>query len=204
MTDFYPEGNTPRPTDSQERSLHKINSLLGGVVVGPIQTAAPSTFPGIIVGGTLTRPANTTAYASGDLVANSTTAGSVVLQTFPGVTLADNGIVEIQGARLLKSGTGVTGASFAIHLFTAAPASFSNGDNGAFLCPSANYVGVIDITVDRAFTNGAFGSGIPRRGTPALIRIPTGNALHYALEARGAYTPISDETFIPTLEIYRW
>ena len=35
-----------------------------------------------IVTATLTRPADTTAYASGDLVANSTTAGSVTPLTF--------------------------------------------------------------------------------------------------------------------------
>lgn len=28
MTAFFPEGSTPRPTDSQERSLQKINSVL--------------------------------------------------------------------------------------------------------------------------------------------------------------------------------
>ena len=66
-----------------------------------------------------TRPNDTTAYASGDLVANSTTAGSVVpLQIDLGnVAAVGHGITRITRARLTKSGTSPTNANFRIHLY---------------------------------------------------------------------------------------
>src|ERR1043166_3581382 len=80
-----------------------------------------------------TRPNDTTAYASGDLVATSTTAGSVVpLQIDLGnVAAVGHGITRIPRARLTKSGTSPTNANFRIHLYEAAPTP-QNGDNGAW------------------------------------------------------------------------
>ena len=56
-----------------------------------------------IATASFTRPADTTAYASGDLVANSTTAGSVIPMTF--VIRPENRGSMIRRARIKKSGT---------------------------------------------------------------------------------------------------
>jgi hypothetical protein len=55
-----------------------------------------------------TRPADTTAYASGDLVANSTTAGSVVAMSFASATFGSGAPAQIRRVRILTSSTSVT------------------------------------------------------------------------------------------------
>src|SRR5436305_14342879 len=106
-----------------------------------------------------TRPNDTTAYASGDLVANSTTAGSVAPLAFPLGNSYGVGQFRMVRARLTKSGTGVTNASFRVHLYGAQPTP-ANGDNGAWSTDqAANWLGNIDITSLLAFTDGATGTG---------------------------------------------
>lgn len=154
-----------------------------------------------LVSATVTRPADTTAYAVGDLVANSTTAGSVTAMTFTAVSRAASLGGKIVGARLAKSGTSVTNSSFRLHLFTVAPGTITNGDNGAFSTSGvASYVGALDITCDRAFTDGAFGRGGPMVGN-FLDFVGATSALYGLLEARAAYTPASSEVFTVTLAV---
>ena len=148
-----------------------------------------------------TRPADTTAYASGDLVANNVTAGSVAPMQFaakrPGASQ------RILSAALHKSGNGVTNAAFRLHLFSASP-GVANGDNGAFV-PSAltGYLGAIDVTVDLAGTVGAVGSGVPRTGVAtSILSVASATGVIFGLlEARGAYTPASGEVFTVTLDV---
>jgi hypothetical protein len=139
-----------------------------------------------------TRPSDTTAYASGDLVANSTTAGSVV----PLTLLAAS---DVGGPRLLrrvrvrKSGTGVTNASFRLHLYSAVPVA-ANGDNSAWSTSAvASYLGAMDVTVDRAFTDGAAGIAVPLHGSEIAVNAQV--AVYALIEARAAYTPASGEIF---------
>ncbi len=160
---------------------------------------------GITTQDTFTRPADTTAYASGDLVANSTTAGSVVPLEFDGVVLPTNGFngaARIEACRIRRS-TANTG-SFRVHLYTSAP-TFTNGDNAAFLTTqAANYLGAFDVSVDRTFSDGAAGRGVSVSGSPMTITIPSGVMLYGAVEARGAITVGSAETITVTLEVYRF
>lgn len=135
---------------------------------------------------TLTRPSDTTAYASGDLVANSTTAGSVV---FPN---ASANCPILRRLIFTKSGTSITNASFRIHIFAQSPTT-GGGDNATFSVTKEGYLGAFDVTVDRAFSNGACGVGVPITGTEILN--PNFGALYFIVEARGAYTPASGETF---------
>lgn len=149
-----------------------------------------------------TRPANTTAYAQGDLVANHATAASVVPMSWGINRLGRAGI--IRGIRLYKSDKTVTNASFQINLFTADPGVPTNGDNGAIVVASAaNYLD--KVAVDLA-TGGLAGgtTGVGKRS--AVIAIPfeapsMNNKLYGLLEATAAYTPASEEVFTVTLEI---
>lgn len=146
------------------------------------------------VKGSTTRPADTTAYASGDLVANSTTAGSVVAITLSDATSGGGAPAVIKRVNLRKSGTGVTNASFRVHLFTAAP-TVANGDNGAIsMTGAANYVGQVDVTVGQTFTDGAHGAVAADYATRS-------GTLYALIEARGAYTPASAEVFTLCLEM---
>lgn len=143
-----------------------------------------------------TRPANTTAYADGDLVANNTTAGSVSPLKF---NVPED--CEIARVRISKSGTSVTNTTFRVHLYAGAAPTVANGDNGAFSSDqAANLLGDFEVVVDRACSDGAVGVAGPRRGSTMLRRQFNG-VLYALVEAKGAYTPASAEVFTVTLEI---
>ena len=147
--------------------------------------------------GSFTRPSNTDAYASGDLVANSVTAGSVTAVELRHVGNKPAGTAIIRRVVLRKSGTSTTSAQFRIHLYRTSTITCANGDNGAWSTNQvANYLGAFACTVDRAFTDGAWGAAIPVVGTEFLIKLDAATQSIYALvEARAAYTPASAEVF---------
>lgn len=154
----------------------------------------------VAVAATMTRPADTTAYTSGDLVANSTTAGSVVPLQFTVARVA-LGSGMIRRVRLRKSGTGITNASFRLHLYAAAPGTVTNGDNGAWSTSGvADYLGSLDVTCDKAFTDGASGNGTPTNGSEINFALSSGQIVYGLLEARGAWTPTSGEVITAALE----
>lgn len=154
-----------------------------------------------LVTASFARPGDTTPYAAGDLVANNTTAGSVTPMQFA-VAREAGGSGMIRRARLRKSGTGVSGANFRLHLYRLAP-TCQNGDNGAWLTNRAmDYLGAFDITCDRVFTDGAAGSGVPLTGSEINFDLPDGVSIVFGLlEARGAYTPATAEQFNVELEV---
>jgi hypothetical protein len=159
------------------------------------------------ISASFTRPANTTAYASGDLVASTTTAGDVAAMELRGFSVNTQGSCIIRRIKLAKSGTSTTSASFRVHLFRADPATVTNGDNGAFSVSGvADYLGAADVTIDRAFTDGACGIGVPIVGSEFMIRMPgansvsTGQSIFAMIEARAAYTPASAEVFTLTVD----
>jgi hypothetical protein len=154
-----------------------------------------------------TRPADTTAYASGDLVANNTTAGSVVPLSW-NIHRNPSGSVRIKRAKIKKSTNVTTNASFRLHLYTSSP-TVTNGDNGAWLSTESGYLGFIDVTVDKAFSDGSANHFAPVYSTAidVLVRL-TGTKgiasevkIYGLLEARAAYTPGSAEVFTVSLEI---
>lgn len=146
-----------------------------------------------------TRPADTTAYASGDLVANSTTAGSVTPLSF---TPAVNGLVSLRVRRvqIYKTNTGVTNAAFRLHLYTASP-TVSNGDNGALVSTQhTTYLGSIDVTVGLAFAAAASGWGAAAVNAELVTRVTSDPTLYGLLEARAAYTPGNAEVITTIIE----
>lgn len=150
-----------------------------------------------------TRPADTTAYASGDLVANSTTAGSVVplkfgLNSGASFPYSNNGLIHRIKAR--KTSTTTTSASFRLHLFKSAP-TVANGDNGAAsFTGSANYLGYVDTDMSSAST--VFTDGLASFAVPDTdIGFNVSGPLYGLVEARAAYTPASGETFTFTIDV---
>src|ERR1041385_3572399 len=85
-----------------------------------------------------TRPSDTTAYASGDVVANSTTAASVTPMSFP---VPPTG-VSLQRVRVVLSDATPTNAKFKLNLYASSPTlTTAHGDNAAWLTTSADYIG---------------------------------------------------------------
>lgn len=147
---------------------------------------------------TVTRPADTTQYGANDLVANSTTAGSVVPMQF-GVSKVIGGRGKIFRVRLFKDAETTTAASFKLHLFSASP-TVSNGDNGAYAVTSvANYIGAVAIDMSSSAT--ATTTDLWKDGSCALGFEVRDGALYGLLEAIGAYAPASGEVFTVTLDI---
>lgn len=157
--------------------------------------------------GTITRPSDTTAYAIGDLVANSTTAGSVTPFEMASTAKANPpGSFIIRRVRLRKSTSTLTNASFRVHLFAISP-TVTVGDNAAFNVSGVlqtngalPYLGYTDITLDTGFSDGAKGFS----GTSFVdmqVKLASGTSIYALLEARAAYTPASAEQFMVTVEV---
>lgn len=138
---------------------------------------------------TFTRPADTTAYADGDLVANSTTAGSVVPLKF---AIPNRRSCIVRGASVQKSdGTDVSGAIFTVHLYRSSP-TVANGDNGALSTDVANKIGAISVGQQVAHTDDAY---LNTFGGNFYVDSGSSGFIYGLLECDGAYTPASAETF---------
>jgi hypothetical protein len=164
------------------------------VVAGRIQTPEYA----------FTRPNDTTAYGSGDLVANSTTAADVVPMSWPVGDNDSNRSGMIRRVRMWSSDNDTTLASFRVH-FYANPPSVTNGDNGALAVTLTNhdYLGYADITLDRTINNSdAFGSGVP--GVGSEINFAKVSTLYALIEARAAYVPAANEVLsvVPEIHVY--
>jgi hypothetical protein len=153
---------------------------------------------------TITRPADTTAYASGDLVANSVTAGSVTNLQFTTLARISGGSGVIVGAQIQKSTNSTTNAAFRLHLFNTAPTYTSAGDNSAMttvvVASAKGYLGYIDISAMVGFSDVAWGSGAPDNSRGGIPYVATAQIIYGLLEARGAYTPGNAEVFTITLD----
>lgn len=153
--------------------------------------------------GTITRPADTTAYASGELVANSVTAGSVTNLQFTTAARISGGSGLIVGARIQKSTNSVTNAAFRLHLFSVAPTYTSAGDNSALstvvVASAKGYLGYVDITAMTAFSDVAWGTGAIDNSRGNAPFVAAAQIIYGLLEARGAYTPGNAEVFTVSL-----
>ena len=157
----------------------------------------------------LVLPAGTPAYSSGQGLWQSATAGSCTPLQFE--LDQTNNAGEITEVRLYKSGTGVSGSSFRVHFFLRT-FTIQNGDNAALsITPTdiTDAIGRWDVTVDQAYTGGAFGVGVPTAGgsrSPFRNPYPTSAgaySIYAAIEARGAYTRAASEVFRVQAFFYR-
>lgn len=143
-----------------------------------------------------TRPSDTTAYTAADLVANSTTAGSVTPMKFSLQRLGNSG--KIISARLAKSTTTATLATFNIHLFTVSPV-VTNGDNGAFAISTSRYY-LGKIAVDLASGAQAGTAYLSKQSAAVAIGVDV-ETIYGLIEAGAGYTPASGEVFEVMLAI---
>jgi hypothetical protein len=150
------------------------------------------------------RPADTNAYAVGDLVANSTVSANVIFPSITAARFLGHGFM-LRRASLRKTSGGTTNASFRIHLFRSAPTINAGADNASFALLSgvADYLGAFDVTIDRAFADGSIGIGAPSAGHEISAKLTSGQSVFIAVEALAAYTPTSGETFTLTFEDFQ-
>lgn len=154
----------------------------------------------VVLSDQFTRPADTTAYAANDTVANNTAAGSVVPLNFASAARYSGGSGFITGARISKTTNVTTNAQFRLHIFDAAP-TFTNGDNAALsLTGINNWIGSIDVTVGQAFTDGSSGRA-PGSSPAIMFDKASGTGLYGVMQALAAYAPGNAEIFTVALEI---
>lgn len=152
---------------------------------------------------TITRPSDTTPYASGDLVANSVTANLVNASQFP-IPRNQGAIGEVLGVRIQKSTNTSTAAAFRLHLFTVTPTFTSAGDNSLLnavvVAAAKGYLGYVDVTAMTGFQDVAWGTGAVDSSRLVLPFVQFADTkLYGVLEARGAYVPGSAEVFTLSL-----
>ncbi len=153
---------------------------------------------------TLTRPADTTAYAANDAVSNSTSAPALI--EFQNVLPVAGGDGLIVAARCMTNQSTFTG-SLRLHLFKASSPTPIN-DNAAHTILWANRsvrIGYIDFNgfttagtgSDCAITLGTFA------GSGSALPVELGNgltSLWAMVETRGAFTPASGQSFFFALK----
>lgn len=159
------------------------------------------------------RPANTTAYASGQGVMNSTTAASVASMAFAvangNAVTQSKATLAIRRCRIKKTSTTVTVSSFRLHLYISDPTASSGntaGDGAAFSVKDTSgliYLGSMDVTTMEAGNDSAIGWGVPNVGSEINV-VPTSANIYGLLEARAAYVPTSAETFTVNLEAWQF
>lgn len=145
-----------------------------------------------------TRPANTTAYAAADLVANSVTAGSVVPLSFT-IPIGNGRGIVVREAHVHKSGTTVTNADFTVHLYGEEPTA-ANGDNAAWSTTLSDYMGSIDVGQMIAFTDAGHAVNVVSDAA-SPTHVTRSGTMYALIEANAAYTPESSEVFTVEIEL---
>jgi hypothetical protein len=156
------------------------------------------------VSQSVTRPADTTAYAAGDVIDLAAGAGL----TFAAVARSANNTGYITDAILIDSANQATKASVECWLFNAALAVYDN-DNAAFTptdADLANLIGMLQFTTAFAgdATSGAGGNAVymaDRTYLPLVYQCAGGvDDLYGVLVVRNAYTPVSAGIFTVILK----
>jgi hypothetical protein len=177
----------------------------GGTFITPMQQtggSVTSLSSGAITNptATLTRPANTTAYATGALIANSTVAGSVAVPSFAIATSA-GGVILPRLRVLTNAPSGWGGVNLSINLWSAPPA-YVNGDGGAYAVASgaANWLANFLVSLAQ-FGDGAAGGGGLTSANEMALKLASGTSIFADIQILSVATPIAGQTFtlIPEL-----
>jgi hypothetical protein len=161
---------------------------------------------------TLTRPANTTAYAAGDSISDNATAGSV---TALSATISDvnDDPIFISEILINSTDTGLAGKRIRAYLYNSDPTASTGvggGDNAAFANKKAGYIGSFSGVLETGFSDGAVGRLVPAfndtttapsQNAPAggfIVTKPTSGAktLFIQYQTLDAFTPSANSTTI--------
>jgi len=196
-------------TPSTVRFDHTTPGTTDAVV---ISSASPLTVGGstVVVGGSITRPADTTAYSGNDIIGSSTSANcgsgcGVAFVAARNTTGTGYGIGgTIVGVRVSKADT-VANVTIRVHFWKTSPTT-TGGDNST-MNSAVNYVAAlhicyVDVLLDLVGTDGTKGEAAPARNV-CPFSTSSGGQLYFTLEARGAWTPTSAEVFTVAAEVYQ-
>lgn len=145
-----------------------------------------------------TRPADATAYAVSDAVADSTTAPTVL--TFANCARSSGGSGYVVRARLMTDqSTNV--AAYRLHLFRATVTAVNdNSPQTTLIANRANYLGYIDFPAATTEGTGSDAANTQNLDT-RLAFVATGTSLFGLLQTKTAFTPASGQRFYVELGI---
>lgn len=148
----------------------------------------------VISSGSFARPADTSAYVIGDIVAQDTVAGGCSAVAFSASRL--NGTAgRLKRCRVKVNNVAWLTKQVYVHVFKTAPI-FTNGDNAAFVVgvSESEYLGAFDVTLDQSFSNPTVkGIGLPKTGTEIMFDTAANTTnLYFVLEIRSVVTPGTD------------
>ena len=160
-------------------------------------TSLPDSTGASVISTTITRPADTTAYAANDTWANATS--SATYSTFTNICRVNGGVVLIPQIDISVDENPATKLQGAIWFFDTV-VSNAPEDNAAFVIPQADFANLTGNKQGFAFTlvnnqqSGATDSGISLTGTTYVAKCAAGSRNLYALvEVNNVYTPTSAE-----------
>lgn len=186
----------PLPAGSNIIGKVGIDQTTPGVTNGVV---APITGTATNPTSTLTRPANTTAYATTQLIGSSTTAGSVVVPSFAIANAAGSAVIP--RLRLSTNATTGWGTTLTVNLWSAAP-TYTNGDGGTYAVATngAKHLAQYSCTLTQ-YGDAASGECSVSVGNFAMVTLASGTSIFWDLQTTGSATPISGQTFtlIPEL-----
>ncbi len=192
--------------DGRLQQAELVKAVLAGAD-GSALASASNPVPAIVfdkpinvAGTTLTRPANTTAYAAGDSISDNATAGSV---TALPATVADinDATVMITELLLETTDTGLAaGVPIEVEVFNSDPTASSGvggGDNAAYSNKRAGWAGRFQ-GVFVAFSDGGKAVCVPADGQAFSIINPEsgGKRLWCQYKVLGGFTPSANSTTI--------
>lgn len=184
-----PASEAPDATDSAlvvsispNGTLPAGTNLLGSVTAASSGTVTNPT-------STLTLPAATTAYTAGQLIANSATAGSVVVPSFAIANTAGGAIIpRLRLSTNDATATGWGAQTIQVDLWSVAP-TFTNGDRAAWLPATGSASHLAAYTCTMAGTTAAvWGDGIAGEcsvspGNATTIKLASGTSVFWTLDA---------------------
>lgn len=141
---------------------------------------------------TFSRPADTTAYAAGDVIGASGASGATLQLPLVGPV---GGVALISACRLRMSGTALPSGigAFRLHLFSASPASAA--DNAAFVTTAGempSYIDYIDIPAPELIGGNFIARTVSYVGIPFQL---VSSSLWAELVTVNAFTPVSAASF---------
>jgi hypothetical protein len=175
-----------------------LQGVIGGVPAPAIALSSGSiTNPS----STIARPANTTPYGGGDLIANSATAGSVVVPSFSIQSFA-GGVIIPRIRVFTNAPSGWNNVQLSINLWKGAP-TYVNGDNGIYSVVTGAVLWLANYSVILTqFVDGAAGGGTLTAANGVALKLTSGTSIFYDIQIVGAATPISGQLFTVVPELF--
>lgn len=146
----------------------------------------------------VTRPADTAAYAAGDVIGTTTSAGGAILTFSSAGPSAAHLLVSDADLRYDVGSVPSGMTSFRLHLYDTSPTSSNLGDNAVWTLASGDkgsYLGYLDLgTPAAAGVSGAASLYSLNAALNTLIKLSGGTTLYGYLVTAGAFTPTSGAT----------